>query len=505
MDNSELQDNRFSPDRTAALIAVLIAFFGIPATISGVATIIPNLSSVLAVSLSQVQWVITSFLLCSAGMTVVFGAIADSRGKRRVFLFGIMLLSSASLASAFLTDYAALVIARSIAGIGAAALLATGPAVLNALFDGHRQMSVFAMFGTAIGSGLALGPVLAAFVATRFGWQSVFLVQAAFFAAAGVAMAKSAVPETGNPTAPSMAISHLLIRFAATISLFFVLIEGPSLGLGNPSVSGALAIGLASVLFLFIMHRRRRTADREEARGINLGYWGWCLSAIFPSLTFFVILLYMPTYLIVVHGLGEVEASYRMAALTAPMVVFPLLTKPGLKLGLPPFLILALACLTVLTGIGLFLGNAAPLLLSLALIGAGSGITFSLTDMQALRHIERHQTAKAAGIINTVRLGSEAVAAALYGSVFWLFLLKWSNDNPSALTRLGDTTAKLKALSALAAGKLAENVPAGILRTAYDFAFHHTVFVMFCLALTVITGSLSLIRSGREAVRIGAA
>ncbi len=483
-----------SNEQTLCLTAVLIAFFSIPATISGVGTLGPGINASFGITAVDIQWVFTIFLLCSAGLTVPAGALARDLGMFRVFGAGSFLLSAASVLSALSPNFATLLAARGIAGCGAAALLATGPPILAAMTTEAIRNRAFSWFGTTIGLGLALGPLLTATAATAFGWHSVFWGQTILFLAAGLMMTRNGNTYETPSTQRRFRAIDAAVYFVAIVGLFYVIIEGPSTGLDNlfVQIAGSVAaLGLAQLL-ITRPRRKDRTPDFPTP------FWAWAVSSVFPSFSFFVFLLYLPTYLFVVQGADTVSVGWFMMALTIPMVGFPMVTSPLLNRGIRALTIFTVSSLLILGGMVCFVTTVTPnaplgIVVTLGSIGAGTGMLFSLIDAQAMSEVNDGEVTRAASLINTMRLGSEATASAVFGSVLWLAALLWAERAPAEAAQLAGNAEVPSMLSQLLTG--APQVPSGLnvlASQAFHAAFNDAIVVMFLISTLTVAASYVL-------------
>src|SRR3954464_9975656 len=106
--------------RTLALLCT--AQFVVVLDVTIVAVALPAIRTGLGFAIADLQWVISAYTLVFAGFLVLAGRLADLHGRRRVFMAGMALFSLASLACGLSRSPAALVAARAIQGLGAAAV-----------------------------------------------------------------------------------------------------------------------------------------------------------------------------------------------------------------------------------------------------------------------------------------------------------------------------------------------------------------------------------------------
>ncbi|MFD7896968.1 MFS transporter [Streptomyces sp. NPDC059743] len=128
------------------------------------------------VPVDRLQWVVVGFNVTFASLMLAFGTLADRVGRRRIFLFGISLFSA--VVCTFAGSILVLDIARAVGGIGASATLTAGSALITSRFHGHDRVRAFGISGTAIGAGLAFGPLISGAVDSAMGWRGVFAIPA---------------------------------------------------------------------------------------------------------------------------------------------------------------------------------------------------------------------------------------------------------------------------------------------------------------------------------------
>src|SRR6185312_16020219 len=123
------------------------------------------------------QWVTGAYAVAFGGLLLVFGALADRFGRRRIMLVGLVLLAIASLATAFVTTAEQLIAVRVTMGIAAAMTTPGSMALAFRLFesDGLRVRAITLMSTVGL-VGLAVGPPLGGLVLAIAPWQALLLV-----------------------------------------------------------------------------------------------------------------------------------------------------------------------------------------------------------------------------------------------------------------------------------------------------------------------------------------
>jgi MFS family permease len=138
---------------------------------------LPTIGRDLHASTTGLQWVTGAYAVVFGGLMLLFGAIADRVGRRRIMLIGLVLLAIASLATAFVTTEVELVAVRAVMGIAAAMTTPGSIALAFRLFDEDglrvRAMSLISTVGIV---GLAIGPTAGGLVLAIAPWQVLLLV-----------------------------------------------------------------------------------------------------------------------------------------------------------------------------------------------------------------------------------------------------------------------------------------------------------------------------------------
>jgi MFS family permease len=138
---------------------------------------LPTIGRELHASTSGLQWVTGVYAVVFGGLMLLFGAIADRFGRRRIMLIGLALLAIASLATAFVVTSEQLIAVRAVMGIAAAMTTPGSMALAFRLFDEERlRVRAITLISTVGLVGLAIGPTLGGLVLAVAPWQVLLLV-----------------------------------------------------------------------------------------------------------------------------------------------------------------------------------------------------------------------------------------------------------------------------------------------------------------------------------------
>ena len=161
-------------NRTAILLIAAIASFLSPFMAISINIALPTIANELAVNAILLSWISTAYLLTSAMLAVPFGRIADIYGMKRVFTYGIIILTIASFLAAISPTAELLIISRAIQGIGSAMIFVTGLAIVTSVYPPKERGKAIGINITALYIGFVMSPVLGGFLTQYIGWRSIF-------------------------------------------------------------------------------------------------------------------------------------------------------------------------------------------------------------------------------------------------------------------------------------------------------------------------------------------
>src|SRR6202012_1827727 len=208
---------------------------------------IPTIQHSLHLSVSGLEWVVSSYLLTVAGLLLAGGRLADVYGRRRLFLVGMALFTLSSLAAGLAGSGDVLIAARAVQGVGAALLMPTTLAIIMATFTNVRERSMAIGIWAAVGAlALALGPVLGGLISQHLHWGWIFLINVPV----GVitfAIAAFYVTESRESSAVArLDVPGLVTSALALFALTYALIEGEVRGWTSPVILAAFAVAAAA-------------------------------------------------------------------------------------------------------------------------------------------------------------------------------------------------------------------------------------------------------------------
>jgi MFS family permease len=166
--------------RNIAVLVVALGSFLIPFMGSSLNIALPVIQKDIAVNLILLSWIPTVFVLANAAFILPFGRLSDIIGRKKIFTYGVLIYTIASLFAGYSFSGVLLIIFSFLQGLGCSMIFATGVALLSSVYPSNRRGEALGIYVTAVYIGLFLGPLLGGVLVENFGWRSIFLINVPF-------------------------------------------------------------------------------------------------------------------------------------------------------------------------------------------------------------------------------------------------------------------------------------------------------------------------------------
>jgi EmrB/QacA subfamily drug resistance transporter len=403
------------------LLAACVATFMLLLDITVVNVALPPIEHDLHATFIDVQWVIDAYTLTLAAFVLTSGSFADRLGRRRVFAFGIIVFTVASLICGFAISPAMLNISRAVQGVGGAVLFAVSLALVAQEFIGKERATALAIYGATIGVAVAVGPIVGGALTTTLGWRWIFFINVPIgFGALLVTITQ--VRESRDPNARGIDWLGFITFGIANAMLVLALLRGNEDGWTSPLIIGLFA-GAAMLLIAFVIIETRIAQPM-----LPLGYFrnrtftGAQVAAFAISATMFASFLYIILYVQNILGYSAMGAAVRFLPVTiAAFLIAPLSGIAITKVA--PKVLLALGLGLIAVGLVL-MANTKPgddwtgILFGLLLGGIGIGVVNPVLANVALSTVPEEQSGVASGVNDTFRQVGIAAGTAAMGALF---------------------------------------------------------------------------------------
>jgi EmrB/QacA subfamily drug resistance transporter len=234
------------PGGGLTVILTSLAYFMVTLDALVVVTALPSIHRDLGGSLGTLQWTANAYNMCYAAGIITAAALGDRLGRRRVFLAGLTLFTTASAACALAPSVGALIAFRAVQGIGAATVVPMALTLLTSAFPAERRGSAVGIWGGIAGLGVAAGPLIGGAVTQGLNWHWIFWINVPV----GIVVVVGARLRLGESrgTRSRLDLPALVLVTAGIAAMVWGLVQGPQDGWGSARVAGSLALGAALVV-----------------------------------------------------------------------------------------------------------------------------------------------------------------------------------------------------------------------------------------------------------------
>ena len=139
---------------------------------------LPSISQDFSLDLSSAAWISLVSTITVVAVLLPMGNISDRVGRKKIYLYGVIIMAAGSLFSSFSNEIVSLLIFRIIVSIGAAMRMSTGLAMVMMIFKDKERGKGLGANTTTVGLAAITGPIFGGFLVGNFGWESIFITQA---------------------------------------------------------------------------------------------------------------------------------------------------------------------------------------------------------------------------------------------------------------------------------------------------------------------------------------
>jgi EmrB/QacA subfamily drug resistance transporter len=380
---------------------------------------LPDIAVETSATQTQLTWIVDGYTLVLACLLLPAGAIGDRYGRRGALVVGLAIFAVASIAPIFFDSPVQIILARTLAGVGAAFIMPATLSLLTAAFPISERNKAVGIWAGVASSGAVVGFLGTGLLLQYFAWQSIFYA----FAASSVLLVvctltiRSSRDDTATPID---GIGAVLIGAAVAVFVFGV-VEAPVHGWSHPVVWGCMAAGvaLAAVFGAVELKRRHPLLDVRLFSRPDFATGAVGITVLFfANFGFFFIEM---QYLQLVLGYSPLQTAFALAPLAVPIMALGAtmhlyLPKVGLRaaVALGLFLIgVGLFVMRYLDGGSSYLDIAWPMLIT----SAGIGLCVAPTTSAIMNAVPTEKQGVASAVNDTTREVGAAVGIAVAGSV----------------------------------------------------------------------------------------
>jgi EmrB/QacA subfamily drug resistance transporter len=425
---------------------------------------LPVLQRDLQATVADTQWVIESYTLFLASLTLVGGSLGDQLGRRRIFAVGIILFTIASIWCGLAPDPGQLIVARAVQGIGGALFVPGSLAIITATFAYEERGRAIGTWAGATTIATVIGPLLGGWLVEHLSWRWVFFINVPIAAAVLVIVAFR-FPESRDESSlgridwPGAALATVGLG-----GLVYGLIESGSRGLGDPLVLTSLAVGVAALVAFVVVEARSKSPMMPLSMFKSRTFSGANILTFFLYGALGAVLFFVQFNLQQVQNMTPTQAG----AASLPFIILlsvlsrwsgGLVSRYGPKLPLvvgPAIAGMGFALFALPgTGADYWTGFFPPM----AVLGLGMAVTVAPLTTTVMDAADASKSGVASGINNAVARVAGLVAIAVYGIVM---LASFSSNLDSRLSTIQIPPAVRSSIDAQRIRLAATEIPPGV-------------------------------------------
>ena len=227
---------------------------------------LPSIQEDFGASLASLEWTVNAYTLTFAVLLVTGGRLGDIFGRRRVFLFGVVVFSLASATIGFAPSEGWLVASRALQGVGAAFMMPGTLSIISNAFPPEERGKAIGTWAGVSAIALAAGPLLGGWLTEEVSWRAIFFLNLPV-AVGAVAVTLFAAEESRDETVGrTVDVPGIVALTVSLTALVFALVEGNAWGWGSPEIIGLLALSVAAAVAFVAIERRAAGAGRRLRR-----------------------------------------------------------------------------------------------------------------------------------------------------------------------------------------------------------------------------------------------
>jgi EmrB/QacA subfamily drug resistance transporter len=401
--------------RWLSLLVLCTGFLLIVVDMTIVNVALPSIGRDLRFTPSGLAWVINAYLVAFAGLLLLAGRLADLVGSKRVFMIGLAIFTAASLACGVSTSQSFLIAARFIQGVGGAASSAVILAMIVTMFpEPEEQAKAFGIFSFVASAGAAVGLVAGGLITQAVSWHWIFFVNVP------IGIATAVVAQRLLPSSRGLGLREgadvagaVLVTASLMLGVYAIVTSSWAIGLLAVALLGAFIVRQARASKPMLPLRLFRSLTLSGANTVQALMSAAFLSFFFmASLDLERVLGYGPLAL----GLGFLPVALVMGAFSIRFAAGLVMRFGAFRMLVAGQLVVALALLILALGPA-HVVYARDLLLPMALLGLGGGLSFPALTMIAMSNGRPEDSGLSSGLLNTTGQVGGALGLAVLATV----------------------------------------------------------------------------------------
>jgi EmrB/QacA subfamily drug resistance transporter len=401
--------------------AMCFALFMIMLDNTVVNVALPSIQRDLHASLSSLEWTVNAYTLTFAVLLVTGGRLGDIFGRRRMFLFGMIVFAIASAAIGFAPNDTALVAFRAVQGVGAAFMMPATLSIITQAFPPEQRGQAIGTWAGVSAMALAIGPVLGGFLTEQVSWRAIFFINPPIAVIAVVVTLFAARESRDETVSRSIDFPGIAAITVGLTALILALVEGNRWHWGSTRIVALFLIALAGLVSFVVAEQRSRAPMVDFNFFRSRTFLGANLVAFIISFAMLAMFFFMALYMQNVLHYSPLQAGVRFLPSTVVIIIMgPLAGRMTDRIGPRPLmtagLVVVAAALAIQSRITIHSGYGL-LLPGFILMGIGMGLTMSPMSTAAMNSVDRAKAGVASGVLSMSRMVGGTFGVAIMGAL----------------------------------------------------------------------------------------
>jgi EmrB/QacA subfamily drug resistance transporter len=404
------------------LILTSVSLGSLMATLDGsiVNIALPAIQDDFRVDLTTVEWVVVAYLLVVGSLLLPVGRLGEVLTFKRVYLVGFVIFTLASICCGASPNEVGLISFRVVQGVGAAMIMAMGPAIVARTFPARERGRALGLNAISVSIGLSLGPALGGVLTQVASWRAIFLINAPIGLLA-ILWAARVLPAETPGKGQSFDARGAALSGLALFALLLALSDGQQWGWASPAII-ALLVAFIVLGAAFVAAERGSIQPMVDLALFRIRPFSAGLASVVVAFSgLFTATFLLPFLLEQGRGFSPIEAGLLLTPVPITMaLVAPFSGTASDRFGprIPASAGMAIMALGLLSLTQLPIEFALPdLVWRLVVLGLGQGLFMSPNSSAVLGSVPRPRVGTASGTLAQMRVNGQALGIALSGAI----------------------------------------------------------------------------------------
>ena len=398
------------------LLGILMASMDNTIVVTAMGTIVGDLGG-----LESFVWVVSAYMVAEMAGMPIFGKLSDMYGRKRFFVFGLILFMIGSALCGTAETITQLSIYRAIQGIGGGALVPIAFTIMFDLFPPEKRGKMGGLFGAVFGLSSIFGPLLGAYITDHISWHWIFYINLPL-GILSLVFVSIAYKESPIHKKQQIDWWGAITLIGSVVCLMFALELGGQKYDWDSSIILSLFAGFAVLLLLFLYaEKKAKDPIISFAMFKNRLFAGSTLVSLFYGAAFMAATVYIPIF---------VQGVYGGTATNSGLILLPMMLGSVVTAQAGGFLTTKMSYRNImfLSGVILIIGflllssispdtSRALLTVYMIVIGLGVGFSFSVLSMAAIHPFGMEQRGSATSTSNFIRSLGMTIGITIFGTI----------------------------------------------------------------------------------------